>query len=125
MTSPRKILVVDDDPTTLEMIGALLEAQGHSVVLRDTALGTTQVIIRDCPDVVLLDVRMPGLSGDKLAELISSRRGREIVVLYSGSPQRELGELARRCGAAGFITKTSNPSEFLERFESILAACPR
>ena len=92
---------------------------------RDTAIGTTQAILRENPDVVLLDVRMPGLSGDKLAELISTRsRNAPLVVLHSASPKAELDELAKRCGAAA-IEKSSDPKEFLKRFEVVIAGIRR
>jgi CheY-like chemotaxis protein len=117
-----KIMIVDDDRTTLDILSALLETQGHSVLERDTAIGTTQAILRETPDVVLLDVRMPGLSGDKLAELISARSTNPpLVVLHSASPKTELDQLARRCGAAAAIEKTSDPKEFLRRFEMAVA----
>jgi CheY-like chemotaxis protein len=117
-----KIMIVDDDRTTLQVLGALLEGKGHSVVERETAIGTTQAILRESPDVVLLDVRMPGLSGDKLAELISGRSANPpLVVLHSASPKAELEQLAKRCGAAAGIEKSSDPKEFLKRFEAVLA----
>ena len=123
MNESLKIMLVDDDRTTLEVLGAMLEDRGYSVVQRNTAIGTTQAIIRENPDVVLLDVRMPGLSGDKLAELISSRHAdRPVVVLHSSSPRGELERLARRCGASAAIEKASDPNEFLKRFEEVVAS---
>lgn len=121
MKEPLKIMLVDDDRTTLEVLGALLEKEGYTVVQRDTAIGTTQAIIRENPDVVLLDVRMPGLSGDKLAELISARNANLVVVLHSASPKSDLEKLARRCGASAIIEKATDPKEFLKRFEHIVA----
>lgn len=116
-----KIMLVDDDRTTLEVLGALLEKEGHTVVQRDTAIGTTQAILRESPDVVLLDVRMPGLSGDKLAELISARSTKPpVVVLHSSSPKNELERLARRCGASAVIEKTPDPKQFLMRFQTLV-----
>lgn len=121
MNDPLKIMLVDDDRSTLEILAALLEKQGYSVVQRDTAIGTTQAIIRESPDVVLLDVRMPGLSGDKLAELIAARSANPpVVVLHSASPKSDLERLARRCGASAAIEKLSDPSEFLKRFERVV-----
>jgi len=122
MKDPLKIMLVDDDRTTLEVLGALLEKEGHTVIQRDNAIGTTQAIIRESPDIVLLDVRMPGLSGDKLAELISARNANPpVVVLHSASPRSDLEKLARRCGAAAVIEKAPDPKEFLKRFEHIVA----
>ncbi len=122
MSDRLKVMLVDDDRTTLDVLGALLEKEGYSVVQRDTAIGTTQAILRESPDVVLLDVRMPGLSGDKLAELISARNAKPpVVILHSSSPKAELERMARRCGAVAAIEKASNPTHFLAMFNAAIA----
>src|SRR4029079_7839897 len=89
-----------------------------------SALGTTLAILRDKPDVVLLDVHMPGLSGDRLAELATPRKDRPhpLIILHSGSSRAELEELAKRCGAAGVIEKSSDPFDFMRGFEQVLHA---
>jgi CheY-like chemotaxis protein len=123
MTTPLKIMIVDDDATTLDVVSAILEQQGHEVMPRDTALGTTRAILRDRPDVVLLDVQMPGLSGNKLAELIAAESApAPRVILFSASPKEELQELARRCGASGFIEKTGDPAGFVKQFDAVMVA---
>jgi DNA-binding NtrC family response regulator len=124
MKDKLRIMIVDDDATTLEVTGALLEEQGHEVIKRQNALGTTLAIIQDRPDVVLLDIRMPGLSGDKLVELVSPKKDmpKPIIILHSSSKRAELESLARRCGAAGSIEKTGDAAEFIRRFEQALGA---
>jgi twitching motility two-component system response regulator PilH len=123
MLDPLKIMIVDDDKTTLEVLSAVLERAGHEVITRETSIGTTLAIMRESPDVVLLDVRMPGLSGDKLAGLIANRNAASspIVVLHSSSTRSELQELASRCGAAGIIEKTGDSSEFMRTLERVLS----
>jgi CheY-like chemotaxis protein len=118
-----KIMVVDDDATTLEVTSVVLEQRGYEVLKRDSALGTTMAILREQPEVVLLDVHMPGLTGDRLAELVTPRKGKRppLVILHSGSNRAELEQLATRCGAAGIIEKTSDPYEFVRRFERLVA----
>ena len=123
MKDKLRIMIVDDDATTLEVTGALLEEQGHEVIKRQNALGTTLAILKDRPDVVLLDIRMPGLSGDKLVELAAPNKdiAKPIILLHSSSKRAELESLARRCGASGTIEKTGDPAEFIKRFEQALA----
>ena len=62
-----KVMIVDDENTVLEITGAVLEDHGYRVIKRESALGTSLAILREKPDVVLLDVNMPGLSGDRIA----------------------------------------------------------
>src|SRR5688500_14765579 len=80
-----RIMIVDDDATTLAVTAAILEEPGHAVIKRQNALGTTLAIIQDRPDVVLLDIRMPGLSGDKLVELVTPKKDmpKPIIILHS------------------------------------------
>lgn len=120
---PLKVMIVDDDETTLEVTSAVLEDRGYEVVKRDSAIGTTMAILREQPEVVLLDVHMPGLTGDRLAELVAPRKGRAapIVILHSGSTRAELEQLALRCGAAGIIEKTRDPFDFIRSFERVVA----
>lgn len=131
MSERLKVMIVDDDATVLEVTAAILEQQGYDVLTRDSAIGTSLAIIRDKPDVVLLDVHMPGLSGDKLAELMGARTGRPspLVILHSASTQEELMLVGQSCGAADVIEKSASPREFLRRFETVLirhaAALPR
>ena len=124
MAQKLRIMVVDDDETTLEIIVALLQQRGHSVISRNQALGTTLAIRRESPDVVILDVHMPGLTGDKLVGLVAGRSGgsRPLIILHSGSERTELEQLAQRCGAAGVIEKTGDPFDFLQSFERIVAS---
>jgi CheY-like chemotaxis protein len=121
-----KIMIVDDDPATLMVVGTILQRQGYEVIERDTAIGTTLAILREKPDVVVLDVRMPGLTGDKLAALISQQTTpRPVVVLHSSLPESELQELVQSSGAAGFVPKGVSPRAFIGKLEQVVAGARR
>jgi len=124
MSTKPRILLIDDDRTTLLVTAALLEQRGYFVIQRQDALGSGLAIARENPDFVLLDVNMPGLSGDKIAQLSISRRKGDgpVILLYSAIDGEKLSELAAECGAAGGIEKTSDPVEFLARFDRALEA---
>ncbi|HOU94276.1 MAG TPA: response regulator, partial [Polyangiaceae bacterium] len=70
MSPKGTVLVVDDDPIVLETTRLRLARAGWDVETRDQALGTAQWIVERRPDVVLLDVGMPGVSGDVIAEVL-------------------------------------------------------
>ena len=122
MTKNLKIMLVDDDALSFEVLAAALESLGHDAIKREQALGTMLAIRREKPDVVLLDVHMPGLSGDALTKLIvSSKDSHEpIILLHSATERTELARLSASCGAAGWIEKSSNPGEFLRRFSQLV-----
>jgi CheY-like chemotaxis protein len=67
MKTNLKVLIVDDDALALEVAAAALESHGYTVIKREEALGTMVLIRRERPDIVLLDLHMPGLSGDALS----------------------------------------------------------
>ncbi len=119
-----KILIVDDDPLVCTLAGAVLRAGGHVVEARGDALGTAAHLARFAPDVVLLDVSMPALTGDALATLLASRnRTGALILLFSSLPAVELEALVERCGASGFVEK-HKPETLVARVEA-LAARPR
>jgi DNA-binding response OmpR family regulator len=121
-----KVMIVDDDATTLRIVGAVLQSEGHDVIERDNAIGTTLAILREKPDVVILDVRMPGLAGDKLASLIGQgNKSSPIVILHSSLPANEVKSLAQLSGAAGFVPKGVAPRDFIEQFDMLVAAARR
>ena len=55
-----KVLVVDDDATSVQVVEAVLERMGHDVITRSDATGVLSAVAQEKPDVALVDVRMPG-----------------------------------------------------------------
>jgi DNA-binding response OmpR family regulator len=124
MVNPRKkfrVLVVDDDALVLDIVRLRLEEAGHEVITREEALGAARAIQDESPDVLLLDVNMPGLSGVALANLVTeSHEGKPIkVILHSARSQKDLADLVHACGAIGSIAKTGDKKRFLLEFEAL------
>jgi CheY-like chemotaxis protein len=117
-----KVMVVDDDSVSLSVAVAVLEDAGYSVQQRESALGTVVAVRREKPDVVLLDLRMPGLNGDTLTGLLLDAKTEHppIVILHSSTNVPELERSTKICNAAGFIEKTSDKQAFLRSFERIV-----
>lgn len=106
---PQKILVVDDSDLCRDLTRAMLEDFGYQVVTLESGLGLSRALGREKPDLVLLDVSMPALSGHQIVEVARQHKlHRCPIVLFSDRPAGELSQLARNCGAAGFIAKTGN-----------------
>lgn len=119
MVKPLLVMIVDDDPMILQVSAAVLERRGHRVIKRSSSIGTSVAISREQPDVVLLDVNMPGLSGDRLAKLVQPGGSAPIVILYSGMFEEELEALARACGAAGVILKDGDQRQMVQKIERL------
>jgi CheY-like chemotaxis protein len=100
-------MVIDDSDLARELVCEALTALNLSVTSRATAVGAQAAILREQPDVVLLDVSMPLMNGEDLTRALRSHpaSSRTIVLLYSARSPEELSMLAERCGADGFVTK--------------------
>lgn len=121
-----KVLVVDDDPVTLEVVRERLDSAGYDVYVRADALGTSQWVAREQPDFILLDVMMPALSGGELGQLLkrSHTTNQTVVILHSSLTAAALSPVIQRTGAIGVIAKTQDAAKFLEEFERLTRCAP-
>ncbi len=115
------MLVVDDDPIMLEVLRERLEHAGFQVTTRSEALGTALWIATHQPDIVLLDVVMPALSGGELASLMRRRAIAESagVIFHSSKPETELQALVDHTGALGAISKSHDERAFMCEFNRL------
>ncbi len=116
-----KVMVIDDSELVLSVVRSFLSSAGHNVVTRAMAVGTRAAVLRERPDVVLLDVNMPLLDG---GEVCASIRQHEMmrdtrILLHSDQPEARLRKLAEECGADGYLCKTGDRDEFLRRFDAL------
>jgi DNA-binding response OmpR family regulator len=113
-SASRKILVVDDSDIACDFVRSVLEEAGYVILTLNSHFGFVKMLRDEKPDLVLIDVTMPVLSGPKLVELARTKRVLHCpIVLYSDRNEDDLSELARSCGADGYIKKTSNAAELL------------
>jgi two-component system sensor histidine kinase ChiS len=119
-----KIAVIDDSDTALEWVKTNLPALGFEISTFDTPIGTQAFIINTNPDMLLLDVRMPGLDGDVLCRMIKSnpKTSDTIIALYSEMEEAELAELADKCSADGYIKKTEDATVLAKKINKLLQA---
>ncbi len=123
MLRPLKVLVVDDDPAYLVVVTAWLERGGCQVITRSSPFGTSVVILKEQPDVVILDVEMPALSGEVLADLINRKTNKNVirVIFCSGKSPQLLSALAKLHNALGYIEKTDSAVQFMNQFYALTA----
>jgi CheY-like chemotaxis protein len=115
-----KILIVDDDADILRMIVKLAEHRGHEVSSCGSPFGVSAMIMREQPDVVVLDVMMPGLSGVALAEIIKRMDlpTRPHIVLWSAMEDEQLLSEGARLGVS-VVSKSSRPTVLVEMLERL------
>jgi CheY-like chemotaxis protein len=89
------VLVIDDDEIAREYMCDVLRKAGFNVEDMPSSIGVTNRLVRDRCDVVVIDVMMPAIRGDKLAGLLrkNSQLKELAVVMVSGAPREELEQL--------------------------------
>jgi DNA-binding response OmpR family regulator len=117
----KKILVIDDSPIVAAWVETVLHPE-HDVVVHAGTRGTSATVVREKPDLVLVDTRVPVLGDRDVVGLIrGSDDGRAArVVLFSGASLPELAAAALACGADGYIQKTGDAAAFAAQVRGAL-----
>src|SRR5580658_2219286 len=118
-----RILVVDDQPSNVQVVGLILGTLGHEIIPASdgaTALKRVEALV---PDLILLDLLMPGMSGrDVCLELKKNPEWRDIPVIFlSAADDKELIVSALDAGGVDYITKPFNQQELISRVRTQLA----
>jgi len=122
----RRVLIVDDDVVAREFMGDLLRNAGLVVFNLGSPIGASRRLIRDNIDVVVIDVLMPALRGDRLAKLLrgNTKFDKLGVVLVSGDVTIRLQELAAEVGAVAVVEKSKVRQELVAAISSALQISP-
>jgi PleD family two-component response regulator len=120
----RTLIILDDSDSSRELVEHALGRRGWRVVALASPFQLASVMNAERPDVVLVDVEMPALHGDKVIEVVNRHQHlhRCPLVLYSGLPDAELEELAKKSGAAGYIRKDVAGRELAKAVEGFIRA---
>jgi two-component system, NarL family, response regulator NreC len=107
------IVLADDHPLVRQGLRAVLEAEGECAVIGEAADGLTVVdlVERTRPDVLVLDLMMPGLNGLEIARQVTQRALKTRVVIVSMHAEEVYVLEALRNGATGYVLKDASPAE--------------
>jgi len=114
------ILVVDDDPINSRMVQFLLGEQGYTVDTIDSPRGALALVEKRLPDLLLLDVNMPQLSGFDLYQRMRDKGYDLPVIFVTAKDEVEDRVLGLRMGADDYICKPFQPAELTARVEAVL-----
>ena len=121
-----RILIVEDDPPTREMLAFRLKDSGYDVVeAKDGDDGLLKAMRR--PDLILLDIRLPKIDGWELCRMLKAepRSAHIPVIMLTGCSQTIQEEYGRRCGADGYLTKPWDAKKLLPLVQELLAHHPK
>lgn len=116
------ILIVDDSPTETQTVTRILEAKGFNVISANNAATGIELARKIMPDLILMDVVMPGMNGFQATRKISrdpELKAIPIIILTTKDQQTDI-IWGRRQGAKAYLTKPAEANELLQEINTIL-----
>lgn len=119
---PCSVLIVDDNPQNLELLEAYLDLPGVTTVRAASGMEALQQVERKLPDVILLDIMMPRMSGFEVCKKLKSdpRTAAIPVLVVTALSEVSDAERARDLGADDFITQPVTHQDLLTRIRYLL-----
>jgi DNA-binding NarL/FixJ family response regulator len=123
----KRLLVVDDEPNLLRAVAASLRAEGYEVVTARNGREALLRVAESVPDLIVSDIRMPGMDGYQLARQLRSSSRTALVPVVFLTAKDELADRVEgfRSGVDAYITKPFEPDELLAVIASILSRVER
>ena len=116
------ILIVDDSPTNLKLVCDVLECEGHTVLRAPDAQIAQELLKHSQPDLILLDIQMPGMDGLTLTRLLKADPAYHHIriVALTAFAMKGDEQKALEAGCDGYITKPINTRELNNQLATIL-----
>jgi DNA-binding response OmpR family regulator len=119
---PKEILIVDDEPSVVVALQFLMQQQGYHVLIAETGEDALDLIYKYKPDLVILDIMLPGIDGHEVCEIVRLNPDcREIKILFL-TARRDEEEIAKglALGADAYITKPFSNDKLVAAVHEIL-----
>lgn len=118
-----KILIAEDEPDIRELVTFMLKFAGYEVVAASNGEDAVRTAVRELPDLVLMDVRMPRMTGyDACRQMKANPDLREVpVVFLSAKGQESEIQSGLEAGAEAYLLKPFSPAELTNRVRGILS----
>lgn len=119
-----KVLIVDDSPAQVFTLKNLIENWGHVTISAESGDQALQMAKKEVPDVILMDVVMPGMSGFQATRKLSKDLATcRIPVIFVSNKDGEADRIwGMRQGATAYVTKPVNPNQLLTAITDAIAA---
>ena len=120
----KRVLIADDEPNIVISLEFLMKREGHAVSIARDGPAALNAIRRDRPDLVLLDVMMPGLSGFEVCQAVRADEalaGVKILMLSAKGRDTDVAK-GQALGADAYMTKPFSTRELAEKVRELLGA---
>jgi DNA-binding response OmpR family regulator len=122
----KKILVVEDDPSALRLAEYALSQEGYQVITASDGLEGLKKARNEHPDLVILDVMLPGLDGYEVCQQLRHEpETAKLTILMLSAKAREIDQdTGLKMGADAYLAKPSDPSAIVDKVKALLASKP-
>ncbi len=117
----KKILICDDDEGILDLLTMLLEDNGFDVIAEQSSLNVYKIIESEHPDLLILDLWMPVLSGDQVLRMLKNNPATQTLPVMIISASMEGKQIAVLAGADDFMAKPFDVNTLVERVKKFLS----
>jgi CheY-like chemotaxis protein len=117
-----RVLIADDNPTNVELLEAYLADKDYEIGIAVDGKDTLQKVVDFRPDLILLDIMMPKMSGFEVCKQLKENAATKGIMILMVTALNELGDIERAvaAGCDDFLTKPVNKVELLKRVENML-----
>ncbi|MFH1651544.1 MAG: response regulator transcription factor [Chloroflexota bacterium] len=119
MKTKSSVLIVDDDPQLIRLVRLNLESEGYRVMVAGDASGAFEHLHRSTPELIILDIMLPGVNGFELCQRIREFSATPIIFLTAKVEDTDKIK-GLKLGADDYLTKPFNVQELLARIEAVL-----
>ncbi len=118
----KKILVIEDDPATQRLVDYSLMQEGYQIITASNGLEGIRKAIGELPDLVILDVMLPGMDGFEICYRLRSEAATANlpILMFSAKAQEIDKDTGIKVGADDYLTKPSAPADIIKRVEKLL-----
>ena len=120
MDNRPRVLICDDEPLMTESIKAVLSNGNYRIQCTNSSRHALTMIHADTPDLVILDVMMPGMTGFEILDAVDRERCDAAFIIVTGEASLDSAVQAIRKGASDYLRKPFEPEELLIRVETAL-----
>ena len=122
-----KLLIADDDAGVRSLVHLTLEADEHEILEADNGVTALGMAVAELPDVVLLDVMMPGMNGLDVCRALKSDHATShiVIVMLTAQAQENDRAAGASAGADDYFTKPFSPLALLHKVQELAMQAPR
>jgi len=117
-----RILIIDDSPTEVRVLGGMAKKHGYEVITAETGEQGIEVAKEQKPDLILMDIVMPGLNGFQATHAISKDPAtKDIPIIIVSTKGQETDKIwGMRQGASDYVTKPASEDELISKIKALL-----